>query len=375
MKKSIEWVKAHPMATFFTLTLALMYLLLFPVVFLMDSIKQDLLQLLVLYAVRLVVYGPVLVGILVTRWTAPERSLAPAWKRWLCFGIVWLVALVVYVLDFHRNLSEGSLGWVGLTIISIPIAILPAYVVSSAFGRITSLREHLSTLVHPRGHWGWYLVALLTFPVLQVLGLAITQLFGAKPRLSEVHVSPEIVWATLLTFASVFFYSGGINEEGGWRGFAQRRLQGRYCPLAVNLLLWVYLVLWHIPNDIIQYREGGYLLFRFGLYPSITILFGWIYNRTQGSILAPALFHASMNSMNTLQEAVPGTNAGFVILILFSIFAILSDRMWRKLPANHPAVFLEGNAAHAAPVPGLFASLGSGKVGALREAAGGRSQE
>jgi membrane protease YdiL (CAAX protease family) len=351
MKKLIEWTQAHLIVAFLGLTLAMMYIFLFPIVFLMDSVKQDLLQLLIVYACRLCVYGPVLIGMLVTRWTCPERSPAPAWKRWLCFGIVWLVALVIYVLDFHRNVAEGSLGWVGLTIISIPIAILPAYVVSSAFGRITSLREYLSTLVHPRGHWGWYLVALLTFPVLQVLGLAITQLLGSEPRLSEVHMSPEILWASLLTFAIVFFYSGGINEEGGWRGFAQRRLQDRYSPLTANLLLWVYLVLWHIPNDILQYRHGGYLLVRFGLFPFITILFGWVYNRTKGSILAPALFHASMNSMNTLQEALPWTSAFFVLLILFAIFAILSDRMWQKLPADHPAVYPVGNAADAVQAP------------------------
>lgn len=353
MKKWFEWLKVHPMVSFLVLTLPLMYILL-PLIFLVDTVKQPLLQLLMLYISRLCVYGPVLIGMLVTRWLSPEPSLARARTRWLCFGIVGLVALVVYTLDFHRNVSEGSLGWTGLAIISIPIAILPAYVVSSAFSRVTSLREYLSTLVHPRGHWVWYLVALLTFPVLQILGLTITQLAGSEPRLSAIHVSPEIFWATLLTFASVFFYTGGINEEGGWRGFAQQHLQGRYSPLVANLLLWVYLVLWHIPNDLTQYREGGYLLVRFGLYPSITVLFGWVYNRTKGSILAPALFHASMNSMNTLQEALPATSTGFVLLILFSIFAILSDRMWQKLPADHPAVYPGGNAAHPVHAPGLF---------------------
>lgn len=331
-------MKAHPIVSFFALDLALVYLLLFPVVFLMDT-AQPLLQLLLLYVSRLCVYSPVLCGMLITRWTSPWRSPAPARSRWFCFGIVWLVALVVYTLDFHRNVAEGSLGWVGLTIISIPIAILPAYVVSSAFSRVTSMRKYLVTLVHPRGHWIWYLVALLTFPVLQVLGLAIMQLFGSTPRLDDIHVSTEMLLATLLTFASVFFYSGGINEEGGWRGFAQPRLQGRYNPLVGSLLLWVCLVFIHIPNDLIEYREGGYLLVRFGLYPFITILFGWIYNRTKGSVLAPALFHASMNSMNTLQAVLPFTNAGFILLVAFAIFAIFFDRMWKKLPADHPAVY------------------------------------
>jgi uncharacterized protein len=228
-----------------------------------------------------------------------------------------------------------------MLIISIPIAILPAFVFSSAFSRVASLREYLSTLVHPRGHFVWYLVALLTFPVIHLLGVAITNLLAGRLPLYNIYLNPGILLTTLIAFASVFFYSGGVNEEGGWRGFAQRRLQSNHSPLATNLLLWVYLIAWHIPNDIIQYREGGYLLIRIGLYAFIIILFGWVYNRTRGSILAPALFHASMNSMNTLGTVLPVTNAGSVLLVLFAVFAILIDRMWKKLPSENLAVYRE----------------------------------
>jgi membrane protease YdiL (CAAX protease family) len=343
MKKSIEWIKAHPILLFFALALALMYILFFSALYLyqMGFDDQPLLQVLILYVSRLAVYAPALAGMFVTRWTLPVQSPASSRKCWLTFGVVWLFALVVSTLDLWRNNPDPSVGWAPVLIISIPIAILPAFVVSSAFSRVTSLREYLSTLVHPRGKLIWYLVALLTFPVLQVLGVVISQLLTGEPLLSDIHLSPKILMATLITFASVFFYSGGINEEGGWRGFAQRRLQAKYSPLIVNLILWAYLVVFHIPNDIIQYREGGYLLFRIGLYPFITILFGWVYNRTHGSILAPALFHASMNSMNTLGTVLPGTSAGNVLLVLFAVFAILADRMWKKLPSGHPAVYQE----------------------------------
>lgn len=341
MKEIIVWIYAHPIESFFALALVLMYIIGFPTVYLymMGIADQPLLQILLLYAGRLAVYSPVLAGMLVTRWTLPNRSPTSARVRWLTFGIVWLVALTISALDLRRGVPKDALGWTPLFILSIPIAILPAFVVSSAYSRITSLGDYLSTLVYPRGNLIWYVVALLTFPVLQILGLAITQLLTGEPLLSNVHLSPKILLATLITFASVFFYSGGINEEGGWRGFAQRRLQTNHTPLVANLLLWAYLVVWHVPNDIVQYCEGGYLLVRIGLYPFIVILFGWVYNRTRGSILAPALFHASMNSMNTLNTALPETNAANVLLILLSIFAVALDRMWKKLPADNPAVY------------------------------------
>ena len=347
MRKSIEWMETHPIVSFFILTLVLLYILLFPALYLyqMGLADQPLLQILILYISRLAVYSPVLAGMLVTRWTLPVRSPVSASKRWLTFGIVWLVALIISTLDLWRSNPDPTVGWVPMLIISIPIAILPAYVVSSSFSRVSSLQDYLSTFVRPRGHLIWYLVALLTFPVIHLLGVAITNLLAGRPSLYNVYLNPGILSATLITFASVFFYSGGVNEEGGWRGFAQRRLQANYSPLIANLLLWAYLVVWHIPNDIIQYREGGYLLVRIGLYPFITILFGWAYNRTRGSILAPALFHASMNSMNTLGTALPGTGAGSVLLVLFAVFAVLYDRMWKKLPTDHPAVYPAGTAA------------------------------
>lgn len=336
-----SWVKANALISFFGLTLLLVFILLIPFVVQSGFKDSPILQLLMLYAARLGAYMPVLVGMLVTGWALPVRCPASASKRWLIFGVVWLAALTVYVLDLRRNIPEAVLGWGALIIISIPIAVLPAFVVSSAFSRVASLREYLSTLVHPRGHFVWYLVALLTFPLLWIAGSVITQLLAGEPPLSGIHLHMGIVLATLITFASVFFYSGGINEEGGWRGFAQRRLQARVSPLAANLLLWAYLVVVHIPNDLIEYREGGYLLVRFGLYPFITLLFGWVYNRTRGSILAPALFHASMNSMNTLQTAIPRTDIGQILLVIFAVLAALIDRMWKKLPSGHPGAYRE----------------------------------
>jgi len=65
------------------------------------------------------------------------------------------------------------------------------------------------------------------------------------------------------------------------------------------------------------------------------------YNRTDGSILAVAIFHASMNSMNPLMGIVPVILAGNIMLIIFAITVVLADHMWRKLPEDHPALYTE----------------------------------
>jgi CAAX protease family protein len=348
MKRLTDWIKAHPIVSFFTLVLAMMYIIGFPVVYLMGivgtSTDRPLLNLFTAYAGELAVYSPVLVGMFITRHTLPNQSPVSTRNRRLAFWIVWLVGLFVYALDLKLGPSGEVLGWIPLLIISIPVAFLPAFVVSSVFSRVTSLREYLSTLIHPRGNVIWHLVALLTFPVTAFLGMVITQLMTGENLFSGLYITPGILLAALATFARVFFYTGGINEEGGWRGFAQRRLQTNYSPLVANLLLWAFIVLWHIPNDIIHPPGGSgssYLIIRFGVYPFIMILFGWVYNRTRGSLIAPVLFHASMNTMDMLGSVLTRTNAGDVLLVLFAVFAIVFDRMWKKLPADNPAVYQE----------------------------------
>lgn len=69
-----------------------------------------------------------------------------------------------------------------------------------------------------------------------------------------------------------------------------------------------------------------------------SVLFAWVYNRTKGSILAPALFHPSMNAFG---NNLPFTPASVVLYAALAVFAIVSDRMWKRLPADAPAVLHE----------------------------------
>ncbi len=333
MKKLAEWFQRYALAAFFTFATVFMFVPLIPALYL-NSLDNPIAQASGMYLARVAVYSPALAGMIVTRWVAAERSPTSRKKRWLVFGIVWIVALAVHALDLRRSLPEGALGWAGLILISIPVAFLPAFVFSSAFSEVTSIRDYLSTLIRPRGHLIWYLFALLAFPLVHILGIVITGMIGGENSIATTRIDSQLLTTMLLAFVYVFFYSGGVNEETGWRGFAQLRLQAHHSPLLANLMLWLFLVAWHIPNDIVQYRDGGYLLVRVGLYPFITILFGWVFNRTRGSILAPAIFHASMNAMNPAVGVLPMTTTGNVLLIGLALFAILHDHMWEKPPAD-----------------------------------------
>ena len=85
----------------------------------------------------------------------------------------------------------------------------------------------------------------------QIAGTVITNIIHGQTWVPDVRQVTGLANTVFITFLSVLFYSGGINEEAGWRGFAQKRFQAKLSPLITILLLWFLMVFWHIPNDIV----------------------------------------------------------------------------------------------------------------------------
>ena len=341
MKERIEeWIREHPIEAFFLFAIGISFVLMMPAVLIMR--RGDVpSQILSMFLGRAGAYSPVLSGIFIARIIQPMRERVALRRRLSVFIPVCLVAAIIHTASLTLEAGPDA-PLIGLLVISLPVGLLPAFVISSAFSGAEGVKKMLSTLVRPRGGIFYYLAAILTFPFIHIVGAWITNVLNGDIWLSGVSQGVELAFTILVTFFSVLLFSGGINEESGWRGFAQKRLQAKYSPLVTCVILWFLMVIWHIPNDIVQYRDGGYLLVRIILYPFITILFAWVYNRTHGSILAPAVFHASMNSMNPLMGIFPITTAGNIFLVGLAIFAVVSDRMWRRLPGGHPAVYQDG---------------------------------
>jgi membrane protease YdiL (CAAX protease family) len=90
-----------------------------------------------------------------------------------------------------------------------------------------------------------------------------------------------------------------VAEEPGWRDFALPRLQQRYGPLPATLILGPLWAGWHLPLFLTGWALGHDLatLAEFvvvGVLLSIVIT--WVFNRTQESLPAAMLVHASNNA-------------------------------------------------------------------------------
>ncbi|MEW6404024.1 MAG: type II CAAX endopeptidase family protein [Chloroflexota bacterium] len=176
----------------------------------------------------------------------------------------------------------------------LPIAVLgacpllSALVVSTVVGGKTGLLALLRKFTIWRVGLRWYLIALLLQPVLNLAAVYINVLLGAPSPPATAFGSLS---ALLGTFAIrlVNPFSGPMLEELGWRGFAQPRLQQRYSPLTANLILAVLVTLWHLP----LIHRGEYSWIAIPATMGVTIIYGWVYNATEGSVLLTLIMHAT----------------------------------------------------------------------------------
>jgi uncharacterized protein len=139
----------------------------------------------------------------------------------------------------------------------------------------------------------WYAVALLLPVAISLTAAVFNVLLGAQAP-SSVELGG---WTGLF---STFFILllipglGGTWEEPGWRGYALPRLQVGRSALFASLILWVGLVVWHLPLILVGEIHWSDIVFLLGF----VIVFNWVFNNASGSVLIIMLMHAMNNTIS-----------------------------------------------------------------------------
>ena len=335
MKGLTNWIKGHQIIAFFLFTFAITW----PVFILVFFVFPENPLIKVLVGGPLGVFSPALAAMLISAISDPLPKQPGSKPRWIAFLVSWLISWFIMTFYYWRvekmELVQAAIVWA-------IFALLPAWILSSAFARTPGIRKQFSTLLRPKGSLLWYLLALMMVPVVRLLGLGITRLLGGEVQSGLLQIlvkglrPDQTVIILALFYLSGFLCSGGINEESGWRGFALPRLQARYPVIFAIGFIWFFEALWHIPLYLGMKLPINWIILTCTVtFLHDAVLLAWVYNRTNGSILAPALLHPSINTFYNLFPDNPITT---ILFVGVAFIAIVYDRMWKKLPSDHPAV-------------------------------------
>lgn len=331
MTNLTEYLKRHQLIAYFVLSYVFSWALWIPLQQLVLDGRNYLMPL-----ISLGVFAPALVGIGLSAVLKPRPRQGSCKPAVITFIVVWILASVIIIMNLvvaeQLDLSTS------LVVISVITGLLPAFVASSAFSTIPGVRAHLRTYIKPRGAFGYYLLALVLFPAIWLLGNFLSRALGMEvPFSSFPTVDVKLLGMVIIFFLYNIIY-GGLSEEPGWRGFALPRLQAKFSPLVSSLILGVLWAVWHAPARFggIEAKSLSDTLVEWVLIVLVTVIFTWFFNRTKGSILVTALVHPAMN---TTGNFLTGSLGALILLFVFMVFVIVLDRMWRRLPADSPAIY------------------------------------
>jgi len=190
-------------------------------------------------------------------------------------------------------------------------AIIMTAVVSGRSG----FREFFSRLLRWRVGVKAYAIVFLTPILICLIAVGITLCFTSPPSTLPIEKLREVPERFLFIFLFI-----GLGEEPGWRGFALPQLQTRYSPLVASLILAPVWALWHLPlvgNEFPWPIVTAFLLSLFGA----TFMLTWLFNRTNGSVFLPMLFHATVNTVGA--GLIFPLFSGAALIILWYIYGVI----------------------------------------------------
>jgi membrane protease YdiL (CAAX protease family) len=179
----------------------------------------------------------------------------------------------------------------------------------------------------------WYAVALGLFPAIYAAGAALYGLCGGTSAHGFYPPDRATDLAALIVVP--------IVEEPAWRGFAFSRLLRRWGGLRASLGVGIIWALYLASKEIaLTMASGPTPISLLGLALFVTnitlasVVFGWIYLRTRGSMLAVILAHASDyfdNPFRALPESVTPVAIDTVAMTIVVFTLVLADRrVWRE---------------------------------------------
>ena len=166
----------------------------------------------------------------------------------------------------------------------------------------------------------WYAILLFGFVAIEIAGYGFYRLSGGAALSITV---PTL--ASLLPVLLIQVLVPGFGEEFGWRGFVLPRLQARWSPVMASVVLSLIHLFWHFPTYWLGIGTHNVpLVLMIAWIVPFTILYTWIYNNTQGSILIAVLYHALFGVTLSFMPFLPSESVVPITPTLIGTFTFTS---------------------------------------------------
>jgi membrane protease YdiL (CAAX protease family) len=164
---------------------------------------------------------------------------------------------------------------------------LSAVIVAAVTDGGPGLKDLLGRLVRWRVGARWYAVALGLPLLLALTAWGLNLLLGAQTSVNFGGLSVR----NFVVFVLI------VGEELGWRGYALPRLLAERSALAASLILGALWGAWHLPTFFVLGAPQYGLPFSAFVLLTIaySVVIGWVYVHTGGSVLIASLLHGAIN--------------------------------------------------------------------------------
>jgi membrane protease YdiL (CAAX protease family) len=207
--------------------------------------------------------------------------------------------------------------------------LLAAVIITCVMSGQEGLKELLERVFRWRVGPIWWIISLSPLALFAITLLVLRFIDGEwfdLNLLGQIEFMPDLGFGAF--FLWLFTY--GIGEETGWRGFALPRLQKNHSALRATLILWIFIAIWHAPAFFLVYDPKILPGFLPGLLAG-AIVFTWLYNSTNGSILMVTIFHGAFNFVAASKASKAGILAAIISTVVI-VWAVLVVILFK--PAN-----------------------------------------
>ena len=243
----------------------------------------------------------------------------------------------------HVRLSFPALS-MALAIVSGFGPSMAGVTVVAAFSDRQGMRDWLSSCFNRQVDWRWFAIAFLVPPVVMLMTLGL--------HISLGGVVPAPILATqiplaIANFGLVLLVGGPLGEEFGWRGYAMSALMARTSWRVASVIIGVVWGLWHLPLFFMIGTTQSHmpvLVFMINIVAG-SVLFGWLFVRTKGSVLPALVLHTSLNTWAGLLIIVPSAATGRPYAIVTALLVVIAVALLIKAGPTPPEAIRRAGSA------------------------------